>query len=806
MDTLWQDLRYAVQQLRTNAGFTIVAVLTLALGIGANTAIFSVVNSVLLQPLSYRQPDRLVSLDLKGFGYWGTYVQFRERARTLDVAAYASREATLTGHWEPVQLQGAAVSANLFSLLGVDAYVGRTFLSTANQPGHRQVVVLSDGLWEAHFGADPQIIGRQIDLDGAPYTVVGVMPASMRIPNAATQFWVPRTIDPTNSTDLWGTGAALIARLRSGVTLAQARAETATLTPQMHQLFPWSMPAAYGHGATATPLRTDLVGGVRPLLLILLSATAFVLLIACVNVANLLLVRTAARSRELAIRTALGAGRGRLVRQLLTESVLLASLGGAVGLLLAVLGVHALTASLPADTPRLAEIGIDGRVLALTLLVALVTGLAFGLLPALRAGRSNAQAVLKEGGRGSSTGIERRRLSSVLVAVEVAVAVVLVTGASLLVHSFAQLLRVDPGFRTEHVVSATIAPPTFRYQHAASRLLFYEQLLDRLDALRGVRMAAITSRLPFGGKNYGSVFVIEGQPNPAQTGNWPWADIGATVSSEYLRTMGMRLLRGRGFTAADRQGAPRVVLINESLAKKYWPNEDPIGKRIVTKPAFEGPSGADWATIVGVVADVKHDQLNETPRSAFYRPLLQARPEDVMSVVVRTTADPTVFAASLRGVVASVDRDTPVSDIRTMDDLISTSLARPRFAMALLAGFGLLALVLGAIGIYGVIASTVNQRAHEIGVRMALGARPGDVLRMIVRQGLALVLAGIAIGVFVSAGVTRFLASLLYGVRPLDPLTFVLVPVVLVGVALLASYLPARRAARVDPVIALRIQ
>jgi len=803
VDTVWQDLRYAAQQLRTHAGFTIVAVLTLALGIGANTAMFSVVNAVLLRPLPYRQPDRLVFVDADGLYYEGTYLQFRERARTMDVAAYRARDFSLTGRGDPVQLHGVQVSPNFFSTLGATPAIGRGFLAGESQPGDSSAVVLSYALWRSRFGGDAGVLGESIDLDGTRRTVVGVMPPDVRFPSATAQLWVPLAIDPSNRTAIWSTNANMIGRLRDGATLAQARAEVGTLAPQMLSLFPWSMPAEFGRKATAVPLRTQLVGTVRPMLLILLGAVGFVLLIACVNVANLLLMRTAERQREMAIRTALGAARGRLVRQMLTESMLLALTGGAVGLLLAFVGVRALSASLPSDTPRLAEIGVDGRVLIVTLGVAIATGLAFGLLPALRAGAGDAQSALREGGRGSSAGVERRRLRGWLVSIEVALAVVLVTGAGLLTRSFRELMKVDPGFRTESLVSATIAPPAFRFHSDASRRLFYEQLLERIDALPGVRTAAITSRLPFGERNYGSVFRVEGRPNPAQTGDWPWADIGATISPDYFRAMGMHLIRGRAFTAADRPGAPRVVLISESLAQKYWPNEDPIGKRI-TGPGEAKPDASDWETIVGIVADVKHDQLGEAPKRAFYRPLLQTGVEDIMSVVVRTNADPRVFAGRLRRVVASVDRDTPVSDIHTMTDLIASSLSRPRFALALLAAFGLLALVLGAVGIHGVIACDVSQRTHEIGVRMALGARPGEVLRMVVWQGMVLVLAGIAAGLLAAAGATRLLATLLYGVRPMDPITFAIVPIVLLGVALAASYLPARRAARVDPMLALR--
>ena len=797
MDTLWQDLRYAVQQLRRSSGFAIVAVLTLALGIGASTAIFSVVNSVLLHPLPYLQPERLVSLDLDGLSYEGTFLQFRERAKSLAVAAYRGRDLSLTGHGEPLRLRGSATSSNLFSTLGVDAALGRTFLATESQPGSDAVVILSYGLWEARFGGDPAIVGQQIRLDSTSRTVVGVMPAGFRFPNSTTELWVPLAIDPANNVDLWSRMVMVIGRLGPGVTLAEARAEIGSLAPQMLELFPWSMPGKYGRDATAIPLREQVVGDVRPMLLILLGAVGFVLLIACVNVANLLLVRTAARQRELAIRTALGAGRSRLIRQLLTESTILALLGGATGLLLAVWGVHALAGSLPTDTPRLTEIGVDGRVLAVTLVVALTTGLAFGLLPAFRAARPAAQVVLKEGGRGSSAGRERRRASGVLVVSEIALAVVLVTCAGLLMRSFWRLLETDPGFSTEQLVSATVVPPTFRYQSDAGRRQFYQEVVQRLDALPGVRMAAVTSHLPFGGKNYGSVFAVEGRPDPAKTGNWPWAEVGAVVSKDYFRTAGVPVLRGRGFTEADREGSPGAVLINETLARHFWPDEDPLGKRM------RQPGDTGWSTIVGIVGNVKHDQLGETQKGAFYRPLLQ-RSIDHSSVVVRTTVDPEIFATRLSAVVASVDPDTPVSDIRTMDQLVSASLSRPRFAMALLSAFGALALVLGAVGIYGVTAYSVSQRTHEIGVRMTLGARSDEVLRMVIRQGGALALAGVIVGLIASSALTRLMGSLLYGVSTLDTMTFVSAPIVLLGIALLASYIPARRAARVDPTIALR--
>ncbi|HEX7049880.1 MAG TPA: ABC transporter permease [Longimicrobiales bacterium] len=798
METLFHDLRYALRSLRKAPGFAGVAVLTLALGIGANTAIFSVVDGVLLRPLPYPEPDRLVSFVEAG-SYKGAFLEYRERAESFEaIAAYTPGQAfSLTGRGEPVRLEGAVVSAGLFSVLGAKPLLGRTFLPGEDEAGREPVVVLSHGLWQQRFGADPGIIGEEVRLDGIARTVVGVMPPGFRFPSASTQLWVPASIRAADPIDLWGMSVGTtIARLRPGVTLEEARTEVRTLEPRMRELFPWDMPEDYGRNATVVPLRDRIVGDVRPMLLVLLGAVGFVLLIACANVANLLLARATTRRRELAVRVALGAGRRRLMRQLLTESVMLAALGGIVGLFLAFWGVELLVAGLPADTPRLAGIGIDGRVLGFTAALTFATGLVFGVLPALRASRSEPHDALKEGGR-TATGA-RTRLSAALVVTEIALAVVLVTGAGLLIRSFWRLLRVDPGFRVENVVAATVAPPTFRYADGAARRAFYQELLGRLEALPGVTGAGITDRLPFGGRNYGSVFVIEGRPDPAtQGGDWPLADIAATISADYLRTMGIRVLRGRGFTPADRADAPGVVLINQALARRYWPDEDPIGRRI------RGPGSVPWLTIVGIVDDVAYNRLADTDLPAFYMPLLQHGPE-VVSVVVRSTADPATLAANLRAVVASIDEDTPVSDVRAMAQRVSDSLGRPRFTMLLLTAFAAAALILGAVGIYGVIAYAVSQRIHEIGIRMALGARAGDVLGMVVRQGAALAMIGIAVGLLAAFATTRLLAGLLYGVGATDAATFLAVPLLLGAVALAASWIPARRAARVDPVVALR--
>jgi putative ABC transport system permease protein len=797
MDTLLQDLRYTVRTLLKNRGFALVAVLTLALGIGANSAIFSVVNAVLLRPLPYAESERLVAVSPGVMP--GEYLLMREENRSFaEVAIYRSGVGfNLSGDGEPERLTGAYASTNLFSTLGAGPLLGRTFLPAEEEPGDDRVVILSHDLWRQRFGADPQVLGREILVDGEPHTVVGVMQAHFHFPAAGTQLWIPLGVTRTSPPALWGGwGGNVVARLRSDVAPEQALAEMHALTQRFREANTlWTPAADYRPDQRVVQLRDEMVGDVRRMLLVVLGAVGFVLLIACANVANLLLARAAARRKEVAVRTALGAGRGRLVRQLLTESLVLAVVGGAIGLLLAYCGVHVLERGLPADTPRLAEIAIDLQVLGFTLLITLLTGVLFGVLPALRASRADVHGALKQGARpGFSAG--HRRLSATLVAGEIALAVVLVSGAGLLIRSFSELLRVDPGFRVESVVSARITPPPVLYGEAHRQRAFYAELLERTQTLPGVQSVAATNQLPLVGQWSGFAFEVEGDPYLPGTSAPTTAD--RRVTPEYLRVMGIPLLSGRLLSEADRQGTPGVALVNEAMARQSWPGEDPVGKRF--KPVWWQDQ---WITVVGVVANVRQQGLAAEVEPEIYRPFAQ-EPTDAMTLILRTTADPGALVANLRSALAAVDPDVPVSEIRTLEQVISQAVTTPRFTMLLLTVFAALALVLGAVGIYGVLSYAVGQRTHEIGVRMALGARRSDMLALVVQQGLVLTLIGVGVGLLGAFAATRLLRTLLFEVSPTDPLTFLAVPLLLGAVALLASYLPARRAARVDPMIALR--
>ncbi len=804
MQTLWQDLRYGLRMLIKHPGFAAVAVSALALGIGANTAIFSVVNAVLLRPLPYRNPERLVMVweDHRGRGgperEWlspADWQDWREQNQVFErIAAMLDWGPTLTGQAEPESLVGAAVSHDMFAALGSEPTLGRSFRPEEDRAGAERVVVLSHGLWQRRFGSDPRIIGQALMLSGDSYTVVGVMPAGFKFPVIANaELW--RTLRPALNPGCQRGCVVLraIARLKPEATLERARTEMTAIARRIEEQYPQSNK---GVGATLIPLHEQLVGNLRDAMLVLLGAVAFVLLIACANVANLMLARSAAREKEMAIRAALGAGRTRIVRQLLTESVLLALVGGALGLLLAYWMVDLLVSFSPPSALRVDEIAIDGRVLGFTLGLALLTGLVFGLAPAVQVSRTDLNHSLKEGGRDAPSGARGGRLRGALVAAELALALMLLVGAGLLIKSFVMLQRVDPGFNPDQVLTLNVALPSINYPDRPQITAFYTQLLDRIKALPGVQSVGTTSSLPLGGNDSDTDFVIEGRP-PSPPGQQPVAWYGL-VSPDYFRALGMRLVRGRVFTERDDEKASRVVIISEAMARRYFPAEDALGKRLGT-----GPNA--WREIVGVMADVKQFGLEIDARPTMYLPDRQS-PARAMTVVVRTTAEPLQLAAAVRAAVWEGDKNLAMAKVMPMAQLVSTSIAQPRFILLLLGIFAGVALALAAVGIYGVMSYTVTQRTREIGVRMALGARPRDVLRLVVGQGLLLTALGVGIGLAGAVGLTRLMRTLLFGVQPTDPATFALIALLLAGVALLACYLPARRAAKVDPMVALRYE
>ena len=797
-DLAW-DVRYALRTLRKTPVFSAAALLTLALGVAGTTAVFSLVEGVLLRPLPYQQPDRLVSVEV-GMGVLGEAVAMRgEVPAFARVEAYGLQEMSLTGTGEPERLSGVTATSGLFTLLGVAPEIGRTFVPGDERPGSDDVVVIGDGLWRRHFGADCSIIGTRVQLDSVSRTIIGVMPGSFHFPASSTDLWVPLVAEGVPATVLWGSGGYYrVARLGPGATTDRARAEVAALEPRMRGLLPWKMPDDYWKNASVVPLRTRLVGDVRPMLLILFGAVTLLLLVACANVANLLLSRATSRREEVGIRVALGAGRARLVRQMLTESVVLGVVGGGFGVGLAVSLLAVTRRMFPADFPRIGDVAIDLPVLGFALAVSLLTGLLFGLAPALRTSRGESGAALRANSRAGRTR-GRQRLSAVIVAGEVAVSGVLLIGAGLLLRSFARLVDVDPGFAVQGVVVAKVAPPEVRYTTEADRGRFYDQLLERLRTLPNATAAAVGTGVPFGGDAYGSVFLIAGRPEPATSGDWPLADARVTVSTGYFQALGIPLLEGRAFTPEDRPDGRPVAIVSRALAQRYWPSEDVVGQRV--KLVWE----KEWRTIVGVVGDVEWTDLAAARGPALYVPLAQG-PTGPMRVVVRTAGAPTAAARALRGVVASVDQDTPVSDVETQRQLLSNSLARPRSTAVLLAAFAVLALVLGAVGIYGVTAYAVTQRTREYAIRLALGASGERVLWLVLRWGAALAAIGITAGLAGAALLTRLLAGLLFGVGPHDRLTFVAVPVLMAAVVLAASYFPARRAIRMDPARALRAE
>jgi predicted permease len=796
LEDVGRDVRYALNALKRNPGFAAVAIVTLALGIGANSAIFSIVNAVLLRPLPYQEPDRLVSA---GAMLGGEYLFVRTHARSIgEIALYRGVGLNLSTVGEADRLIGAHVSANLFSTLGIQAAHGRGFLPDEEQPGRSQVVVLSYALWRQRFGAEASVIGRDIAIDGEPRRVIGVMPPSFNFPSPDTDLWIPYTFDRSDAAALWGGGqrGQAVGRLAPGATPAQAQTELRALAPELRKANTlWVFSSRWGVNREVVRLQDRLVGGVRTRLLIILGAVAFVLLIACANVANLLLARASARQHEVAIRHALGAGRGRIARQLLTESAVLGLLGGSAGFLLAFLGVPLLVSGLSADIPRVEEIGVDRWVLGFTMAAGLFTGLAFGAVPALRSSRSDSNGSLKGTGRGSSASLGRA--AGLLVVGEITVAVLLVIGAGLLIRSFGELLRVDPGFRSEGILTARITPPASRYGEPARIRALYAELLPRVAAIPGVQDVEAVSHLPLVGGAGGFAFEVEGKPYAQGTGAPTTGE--HIVTPGYLHVMGIPLREGRLLSDTD-GAAPNVAVINETMARDYWKGESAVGKRL--KRVWNN----DWITVVGVVGDIKYHGLSAKVEPEIYRPFLQAPAPDMSLVVRAAVQDPTTLAASLRHAVTSVDAMVPVSEIRTVDQLLARSVETPRLTTLLLAIFAAVALTLAAIGIYGVLSYTVSRRTREIGVRMALGARRVDVMRMVLGHALLLAVLGTVGGVAAALAVTRALDSLLFGVSATDAVTFTAVPLLLLGIAIAAAYVPASRATRVDPTTALRLE
>ncbi|HEX2188842.1 MAG TPA: ABC transporter permease [Longimicrobiaceae bacterium] len=804
METLASDLRHAFRSLRRSPGFTLVAVLTLALGIGANASIFSVVNAVLLRPLPYPEPERLVRLLTEEGGERGPnvtppdFLDVESRSRVFSaVAAYGHGTAALSGDGEPLRLATARTSAGFFRTLGVAPALGRGFLPGDNLPGSEPVVVLGHGLWTQRFGGDPAVVGRRVVLDGRPTTVVGVMPAGFDYP-AGREAWTPLEYSEgfAGEESRFNYSVEAVARVRPGVAPERVRADLDAVMAAIHEAEPRKATVSL----VPVPLREHLLGDARTPLLVLSGAVGLVLLIACANVANLFLARASSRRGEFAVRTALGAGRGRLVRQLLAEGAVLGTLGGAAGLLLAGWGTEALVALQPQGLPRLDEVAVDGATLAFVAGAALLTVLLVGLAPAMRATRPDLAQTLRDaaGARGERGG---NRLRSGMVVAQLALSVVLLAGAGLLAKSFARLMAVDPGFRTEGALAFEVVLPSSAYESDAQVDAFYGQLTEGLRGLPGVRSVGAAVSLPLTGFGMGSAFSVEGRA-PARPGDGQEIQVRA-ATPDFFRTLGIPLVRGRLFSAEDRAGAPPVVLLNRAAARRFFPAEDPLGKRItLTWTRKDEPVGG---TVAGVVADVREFGLDQDTRPTLYVAHAQV-PLRRMEVVLRTGADPLALAPAVRREVAALDPALPVAGVRTLDALVEESVSARRFYLLLLGVFAAAALALAAVGVFGVMSYSVARRTREIGLRMALGAHAGRMQRMVLREALVLAALGIALGLAGALAATRLLRALLFQVGATDPATFLAVAAVLAAAALLASWLPARRATRVDPMVALRAE
>jgi len=806
LEELAQDVGFAVRTLRRSPGFTIVAALTLAIGIGANTAIFSVVRGILLRPLPFAEPSRLVMVESTMSGKPSTtspanvYDWRAQNHSFTSMAVLTGHSAVITGSGDPEQLRGFDVGGDFFSILGVTALAGSAAFAPEDTAwkGTKSVLV-NETLWRTRFGSDPRLVGSMLTLDNERYRVAGIIPARSAWPNEV-MLWFPFTYDPADLANSRGADyLRTIARLMPGVTVASADAEMRTIAARLAQRYPDSNTEV---GATVVPMQEWITGSLRLPLLVLLGGVAFVLIIACANVANLLLVRGVAREGEIAVRTALGAGRGRLVRQLMTESIVLSLLGGVAGFLLAIVGTKLLIAGAPKSIPRLDSIHVDGVVLAFTMAIAALTGAIFGAMPARQMLRADISSTLRESGRGGGQRSANHRSRRVLVVAEVALSVVLLAGAGLLIRSFTRLMSVDPGFRTDSSISFALSLPKAKYQSPALRSTFMGLVMERMRALPGVQFAGAGLGMPLTNFGFDFSFTVSGRA-PVKPADEPDAEL-RLATTDYFPTMGIRIVRGRGFTRLDDASGSRVLLITETAARQFFPNEDPIGKHVTFGWSPNDTTHLN-GDIVGIVADVKQSSLATTTLPQFWASYEQW-PVSNMNVVLHTSRAPQLVAADARRAIRDLDPDLAIAHVKTLEDVVAESVAQPRFYMMLLTAFAVVAILLAAIGIYGVIAYLVGQRAREIGIRIALGASPSRVVNMVVREGVAMVAVGIGLGVVGAFALTRLMGALLFDTKASDPATYVLVTLVLAIVALVASSVPALRAANVDPALAMRAE